>query len=161
MLRSDRIFGLVMIVVALGYILSAFQIQTSFMADPVGAKTFPIAVAIETCPVDCIHYVHVDELERLEIERRGQNINFKARLVSQAESGNFNLVSNGYTAPQEVSSNMASRCNNCPTRGCRTCPMYGVGKNPEFERKEKLRKERMERKRLQKQRAEEKKSADL
>lgn len=46
MLRSDRIFGLVMIVVALGYILSAFQIQTSFMADPVGAKTFPILIAL-------------------------------------------------------------------------------------------------------------------
>ncbi len=45
MLRSDRIFGLVMIVVALGYILSAFQIQTSFMADPVGAKTFPLIIA--------------------------------------------------------------------------------------------------------------------
>ena len=45
MFRSDRIFGLVMIVVALGYILSAFQIQTSFMADPVGAKTFPLMIA--------------------------------------------------------------------------------------------------------------------
>ena len=40
-----------------------------------------IAVAIQTCPVDCIHYVPYDELKRLEIERRKQNINFKARYV--------------------------------------------------------------------------------
>ena len=46
---SDRIFGLVVIVVALAYIASAFQIQTSFLSDPVGSKTFPIllgAIAI-------------------------------------------------------------------------------------------------------------------
>lgn len=46
MIRSDRIFGLVVIVVALGYILSATQIKASFMADPVGAKAFPIGVGI-------------------------------------------------------------------------------------------------------------------
>ncbi len=46
MIRSDRIFGLVVIVVALGYILSATQIQTSFMSDPMGSKTFPIGIGI-------------------------------------------------------------------------------------------------------------------
>ena len=44
MLRSDRVFGLVVILVALGYILSALQIQSSFMSDPVGSKTFPIMI---------------------------------------------------------------------------------------------------------------------
>ncbi|MDJ0627426.1 MAG: tripartite tricarboxylate transporter TctB family protein [Rhodobacter sp.] len=44
MIRSDRIFGLVVIVVALGYILSAMQIQASFLSDPVGSKTFPILI---------------------------------------------------------------------------------------------------------------------
>ncbi|MDJ0825881.1 MAG: tripartite tricarboxylate transporter TctB family protein [Rhodobacter sp.] len=44
MIRSDRIFGLVVILVALGYILSAVQIQTSFLSDPVGSKTFPIMI---------------------------------------------------------------------------------------------------------------------
>jgi hypothetical protein len=39
--------------------------------------------------------------------------------------------------------------------------MFGVGKNPEYERKEKERKERMERNRLTKLREEERKSADL
>lgn len=44
-MRGDRIFGLVMIVVALGYIFSATQIQTSFMSDPVGPRVFPLIVA--------------------------------------------------------------------------------------------------------------------
>ena len=42
---SDRIFGLVVILVALAYIASAMQIQTSFLSDPVGSKSFPILVA--------------------------------------------------------------------------------------------------------------------
>ena len=124
-----------------------------------------IAVAIETCPVDCIHYVHVDELERLEIERRGQNINFKARLVSQAEgnSAPSHLVGGAakFTAPQRISGNAGSRCNNCPSRGCADCPMYGVGKNPNFERKEQERKARLAKSRLQKQREQDQKTADL
>ncbi len=41
---SDRIFGLVIIAVALGFILSATQIQTSFLSDPVGPKTFPYMI---------------------------------------------------------------------------------------------------------------------
>lgn len=43
-MASDRIFGLVVVMVALGYILSATQIPTTFMADPVGSKTFPFLV---------------------------------------------------------------------------------------------------------------------
>ena len=125
-----------------------------------------IQVAIETCPVDCIHYVPYDELVRLEKDRRDQNINFKARLVSQAEYGGAALshLAGGavqFSAPQEISGNMGSRCNNCPSRGCRTCPMFGVGKNPEYERKEKERKARIERARLQRMREEENKKADL
>jgi putative tricarboxylic transport membrane protein len=42
---GDRIFGLVMIFVALGYILSATGIQTSFMSDPVGPRAFPYMIA--------------------------------------------------------------------------------------------------------------------
>lgn len=41
---SDRIFGLVVTLTALAYVASATQIQTSFMADPVGPKTFPILI---------------------------------------------------------------------------------------------------------------------
>ena len=43
--KSDRIFGLVVILVALAYIAGAMQIQASFLSDPVGSKTFPIIVA--------------------------------------------------------------------------------------------------------------------
>lgn len=42
---SDRIFGLIVIGVALAYIAGALQIQTSFLSDPVGSKTFPIMIA--------------------------------------------------------------------------------------------------------------------
>uniref|UniRef100_A0A6U3QLD1 Uncharacterized protein n=1 Tax=Ditylum brightwellii TaxID=49249 RepID=A0A6U3QLD1_9STRA len=118
-----------------------------------------IQIAIETCPVDCIHCVPFDELVKLEKERRGQNINFKARLVSQGEYGGLGLSHrvggpNGFTAPQKISGNMGSRCNNCPSRGCKDCPMFGVGKNPEYERKEKERKAKMELRRLQTMREE-------
>ncbi|MEX0285614.1 MAG: tripartite tricarboxylate transporter TctB family protein [Paracoccaceae bacterium] len=41
---SDRIFGAVVTLVALAYIASATQIQTSFLADPVGPRTFPMLV---------------------------------------------------------------------------------------------------------------------
>lgn len=102
----------------------------------------------------------------MEVERRKQNINFKARLVSQAEYGGASLSHmvggpNAFTAPQKISGNMGSRCSNCPTKGCKNCPMFGVGKNPEFERKEKERKERIERDRLRNLREEENKSVDL
>lgn len=43
-MKGDRIFGLIAIVVALGFILSATSIQTSFLSDPVGPKTFPYIV---------------------------------------------------------------------------------------------------------------------
>ncbi|MEQ8356125.1 MAG: tripartite tricarboxylate transporter TctB family protein [Kiloniellaceae bacterium] len=44
MIRSDRILGLVTVVAALAYIVSAAQLQTSFLSDPVGSKTFPYIV---------------------------------------------------------------------------------------------------------------------
>jgi len=44
MASSDRIFGLVTVGVALAYVASATQVQTSFLADPVGPKAFPMIV---------------------------------------------------------------------------------------------------------------------
>lgn len=41
---SDRIFGLVVLFVALAFMASATQIQTSFLADPVGPKAFPMLI---------------------------------------------------------------------------------------------------------------------
>ena len=45
MINSDRIFGVVVILCALAYTAGAFQIQSSFMSDPVGSKTFPLILA--------------------------------------------------------------------------------------------------------------------
>ena len=45
-MKSDRLFGLVTLFVALAYIASATQIQTSFLSDPVGPKAFPIIIGI-------------------------------------------------------------------------------------------------------------------
>ena len=41
---SDRIFGLVTMTLALGYILSATKIQMSFLSDPVGPRMFPYMI---------------------------------------------------------------------------------------------------------------------
>ncbi len=45
MMNSDRLFGVVVILGALAYAAGALQIQTSFMSDPVGSKTFPLILA--------------------------------------------------------------------------------------------------------------------
>ena len=45
-MKSDRLFGLVSLMVALTYVVSATRIQTSFLADPVGPKTFPIIIGV-------------------------------------------------------------------------------------------------------------------
>lgn len=45
-MASDRAFGLFIILVALAYVASAFQIQTSFMSDPVGSKSFPVLIGV-------------------------------------------------------------------------------------------------------------------
>lgn len=128
--------------------------STFFMESDLGrARVFSqwgdddetIEIAIETCPVDCIHYVPYEELVRLEIDRRDQNINNKARLVNQ-DAGGQSI--GGFTAPQQISGNMGSRCNNCPSKGCKECPMYGIGKNPYFEKREQERKEKRITKRI-------------
>ena len=84
-----------------------------------------IAEAIDSCPVNCIHYVSLDDLVILEQERAGQFINNAARLRSQQEA-------TAYVPPTAAKAFQSGsmRCNNCPGRGCRECPMYGVGENP-------------------------------
>jgi len=44
-MASDRIFGAVVILVALAFFAGATQIRTSFLADPVGSKTFPMLIS--------------------------------------------------------------------------------------------------------------------
>lgn len=43
-MKADRIFGLVLMAVALGYLYSATSIQTSFLSDPVGPRVFPYLI---------------------------------------------------------------------------------------------------------------------
>ncbi len=45
-MASDRVFGLVVLMVAAAYIAAATQIQTSFLSDPVGSKAFPIIIGV-------------------------------------------------------------------------------------------------------------------
>ena len=45
-MASDRIFGLVLVALALAYIASAFTIQKAFMPDPLGSKSFPITIGL-------------------------------------------------------------------------------------------------------------------
>jgi len=107
--------------------------QTFFMEDDFGrARVFQqggdatdtVATAVSLCPVNCIHYVSWGELKRLEVEREGfTDLNFKARLVGSSDPG---------TGLQDISTNRSARCENCPTRGCYNCPMYGVGYNPQY-----------------------------
>ena len=47
-MASDRIFGLVVLLVALAFLASAMQLQTSFLSDPVGPRTFPILIGSVT-----------------------------------------------------------------------------------------------------------------
>ncbi len=44
-MSSDRIFGLVIVIGALAFFAGALQIQTSFMSDPLGPRTFPILIS--------------------------------------------------------------------------------------------------------------------
>ncbi|MEO1306980.1 MAG: tripartite tricarboxylate transporter TctB family protein, partial [Pseudomonadota bacterium] len=46
MIKSDRIFGLVIVIGALAYVAGATQIQSSFLSDPVGPRAFPIGIGL-------------------------------------------------------------------------------------------------------------------
>lgn len=61
MLRSDRVFGLVVILAALAYIASAFQLQTSFLSDPMGSKAFPIGLGVVAVICGAIMILKPDE----------------------------------------------------------------------------------------------------
>lgn len=42
---SDRIFGVVGILLSIGYVIAAFAIEESFLSDAVGPKAFPLIIA--------------------------------------------------------------------------------------------------------------------
>ena len=96
--------------------------------------------AIDACPVNCIHFVSLEDLVTLETERSGQRINNAARLVSQQEG-------TAAVPPTKARSYQSGvmRCHNCPSRGCKDCPMFGVGDNPVYLSRQRERTERRER----------------
>ncbi|WP_395540949.1 tripartite tricarboxylate transporter TctB family protein [Neotabrizicola sp. sgz301269] len=47
MMKSDRIFGLVVVLSALAYFAGAWQIQAGMMMDPLGQRAFPMLIAAD------------------------------------------------------------------------------------------------------------------
>lgn len=103
--------------------------------DQTGDAEESVEEAIDTCPVNCIYYVDWNDLVALENMREDQKINNKARLVGGQD---FSYSRKGKTRTTVMDSGII-RCEDCPGRGCGTCPMYGVGENPEYLKKKALR----------------------
>ena len=58
---SDRLFGLIVTIGALAYAAGALEIQTSFMSDPVGSKTFPLIIAAVTLICGVVMMIKPDD----------------------------------------------------------------------------------------------------
>ena len=103
-----------------------------------------IEEAIDTCPVNCIHYVSHEDLVTLEKERlqREASVDFNNYAAFKKAWTGQDAAIPETKAQYYGSLAMGSRCNNCPSRGCAKCPMFGVGKNPVYQRREKVRLER-------------------
>jgi len=91
-----------------------------------------IEEAIDSCPVNCIHYVSHEDLITLEKERIGRD--------DSLDFNNYASFKKGWTGQDMAvpetkakyygSLAQGNRCNNCPSRGCAQCPMFGIGENP-------------------------------
>ena len=68
-MSSDRIFGAVMIVVALGYILSATTIEVPLFPDPMGPKMFPMLVAAGVILCSVVMIVRPDDEPNWPVSR--------------------------------------------------------------------------------------------
>ena len=106
-----------------------------------------IEIAIDTCPVNCIHFVSHEDLVTLENERFGRE--------NSLDFNNYASFKRSWTgqdaAVAETSATyygslaMGNRCTNCPSRGCAQCPMFGVGQNPIYLKRAKARELKRER----------------
>lgn len=84
--------------------------------------------AIDCCPVNCISFVDYEDLVMLEKDRDGVTIDQRSSGYVHGDS--WALSRNNGAKPKNSASLMC--CNNCPSRGCKECPMYGVGLNPVY-----------------------------
>tara|TARA_B110001452_G_scaffold214868_1_gene185877 strand:- start:86 stop:1219 length:1134 start_codon:yes stop_codon:yes gene_type:complete len=87
-----------------------------------------IMEAIDTCPVNCISFVDLEDLVILEQERDDQVINQAAIGVPATWSVRINAMPP--TKAKLGGGGALTCCSNCPSKGCKECPMYGVGLNP-------------------------------
>ena len=111
--------------------------STFFMEDHAGrARAFAqgqdepdvIMEAIDSCPVNCISFVDLEDLAILETERDGVTIDQGS--IGMSHGDGFARSRQAETKAKLTGGLMC--CNNCPSRGCKDCPMYGVGLNPTY-----------------------------
>lgn len=92
-----------------------------------------IMEAIDTCPVMCISFVDHEDLVTLETERDGldgtEGIRIGHGAAGLRHGGNGKA---GAPTKAKLSTSSMICCNNCPSKGCKDCPMYGVGLNPVY-----------------------------
>ena len=113
--------------------------STFYMNDDAGrARVFHqggddpeiIQEAIDTCPVNCISYVDLEDLVILETEREGMTINPASIGIPATWSVSMNSLPPTRAKIFNGNGGALTCCNNCPSKGCKECPMYGVGLNP-------------------------------
>lgn len=105
-----------------------------------------LAEAIDCCPVNCISYVDLEDLIIMETERdEGEGVDpmqIAVRGVGQCTTMQ--------SSRSKLYNTDEAFCGNCPSNGCKRCPMFGVGLNPTYlkrkEEKEAKKKAREERK---------------
>ena len=85
--------------------------------------------AIECCPVNCISFVDLEDLVILETERMDEVISGASIGIPATWSVSMNRPA---SKAKMASSKSMVCCNNCPSKGCKECPMYGVGLNPAY-----------------------------
>jgi len=112
--------------------------NTFFIEDDAGrARAFAqgqddpdlVLEAIDSCPVNCISFVDLEDLTILESERDGVTVNQKA--IGMGHGDNF-LKSRMTETKAKLTGGLMC-CNNCPSKGCKDCPMFGVGLNPVYQ----------------------------
>ena len=118
-MTTDRIFGFTVIVVALAYIASATQIQSGFLPDPVGPKTFPILVGVIMAVCGVFAMLRPDK-EEMKVQALGKIALAVAVLVAYA----YLLRPLGFLIPTALASGIISYQ---ISPRVRTATMTGVG----------------------------------
>lgn len=105
MKQSDRLFGLIATIGALAYGAGALGIQTSFMSDPVGSKTFPLMIATVAFLCGIVMMLKPDDEPEWPVARSiGALIICAAVLVGYA----YALKPGGFLVPTALASGILS-----------------------------------------------------